>query len=67
MTDYADLSTMIVNPAMPNLKPSTKTISLRLPIGMLSDIRKLANQRDVPYQSFIKMILADRLEQEQRK
>ena len=38
----------------PNLKPSTKTISLRLPVGLLDRIKIEANKRDVPYQSLIK-------------
>ncbi|MBE0408938.1 MAG: BrnA antitoxin family protein [Anaerolineales bacterium] len=52
----------------PNLKPSTKTISLRLPEFMLDEIRQLANKRDVPYQSLIKTFLRERIDQEyQRK
>lgn len=43
---------------LPNLKPSTKTISLRLPESLLNEIRTLANKEDVPYQSLIKMLLA---------
>ncbi len=43
---------------LPNLKPSTKSISLRLPVGMLDDLKRLANKRDVPYQSLLKVILA---------
>lgn len=39
---------------LPNLKPSTKTISLRLPVGLLERIKLEANKRDVPYQSLIK-------------
>jgi predicted DNA binding CopG/RHH family protein len=46
---------------LPNLKPSTATISLRLPEGMLEELKVLANQRDVPYQSLLKVFLADRL------
>src|SRR5688572_18588581 len=46
---------------LPNLKPSTATISLRLPEGMLEELKVLANQRDVPYQSLVKMFLAERL------
>jgi predicted DNA binding CopG/RHH family protein len=42
---------------LPNLKPSTKTISLRLPESLLNDIRILANKEDVPYQSLMKMLL----------
>ncbi len=38
-----------------NLKPSTKSISLRLPIGLLKQIKVAANKRDVPYQSLIKI------------
>ncbi len=49
----------------PNLKPSTESISLRLPEELLAKIKGMANKRDVPYQSLIKMILADRVEEEQ--
>ena len=45
--------------AMPNLKPSTKTISLRLPEGLLESIKIEANKRDIPYQSLIKALLAE--------
>ena len=44
--------------AFPNLKPSTKTISLRLPEGLLDSIKIEANKRDMPYQSLIKTWLA---------
>ena len=47
----------------PNLKPSTKTISLRLPEGLLERIKVEANKRDMPYQSLIKAWLADDVEQ----
>lgn len=47
----------------PNLKPSTKRISLRLPEGLLHRIKIEANKRDIPYQSLIKTWLAQRLEQ----
>jgi predicted DNA binding CopG/RHH family protein len=46
---------------LPALKPSTATISLRLPAGMLEELKVLANQRDVPYQSLLKVFLAERL------
>jgi len=46
------------------LKPSTKTISLRLPESMLNELRLLANKRDVPYQSLIKIMLQERIDQE---
>ncbi|AFM27535.1 BrnA antitoxin family protein [Desulfomonile tiedjei] len=48
----------------PNLKPSTRTISIRLPESMLEDLKILANKRDVPYQSLLKMFLAERIKQE---
>ena len=46
------------------LKPSLRTISVRLPLSMIEDLKILANQRDVPYQSLLKMFLADRLKAE---
>ena len=49
------------------LKPSTKTISLRLPESMLNELRLLANKRDVPYQSLIKIMLQERIDQELRQ
>ena len=52
--------------SMPNLKPSTKTISLRLPEGLLNSIKIEANKRDMPYQSLIKSWLADDVKQHQR-
>ena len=45
----------------PALKPTTATISLRLPQGMLDELKVLANARDVPYQSLLKVFLSDRL------
>jgi len=50
--------------SFPNLKPSVKTISLRLPESMLEELKMLANKKDVPYQSLLKIFLAERLEQE---
>ena len=52
--------------AFPNLKPSTKTISLRLPEGLLNRIKIEANKRDMPYQSLIKAWLADDVEKHQK-
>ena len=51
---------------LPRLKPSQKTISLRLPAMMLAELKRLANKRDVPYQSLLKIFLAERLEEELR-
>lgn len=50
----------------PNLKPSTKSISLRLPESVLVGLKMLANKRDVPYQSLLKVFLAEKVEQELR-
>lgn len=49
---------------LPNLKPTTKSISLRLPKSMLDQLRLIANKHDVPYQSLIKLFLMERIEQE---
>ena len=48
----------------PNLKLTTTAISLRLPVGLLDEIKIAANRRDVPYQSLIKTWLADRVGKE---
>jgi predicted DNA binding CopG/RHH family protein len=48
----------------PNLKPSTETISLRLPAALLAELKALANKRDVPYQSLLKVFLAERIARE---
>ena len=49
-----------------NLKPSTKTISLRLPESIIAALKLLANKRDVPYQSLLKVFLAEKVEEELR-
>ncbi|HTC87957.1 MAG TPA: BrnA antitoxin family protein [Bryobacteraceae bacterium] len=49
------------------LRPSLRTISLRLPVAMIEDLKLLANQRDVPYQSLLKVFLAERLAKERPK
>lgn len=49
---------------LPLLKPSTKTISLRLPELMLNELRIIANKWDIPYQSLIKLFLKERIDQE---
>lgn len=56
-SEYLDLS-KAQRAIFPNLKPSTKTISLRLPEGLLDSIKVEANKRDMPYQSLIKVWLA---------
>lgn len=49
---------------LPKLKPSRKKISLRLPELMLAELKLLANKRDIPYQSLLKIFLAERIDQE---
>jgi len=51
---------------LPQVKPTTKSISLRLPVSMLNQLRMIANKRDVPYQSLIKLFLKERIDQEYR-
>lgn len=60
-TDYLDWS-KAKKVALPNLKPTTKTISLRLPQHLLDSIKVAANARDVPYQSLIKVWLQEKLQ-----
>lgn len=57
-SDYLDWS-QVQTASMPNLKPSTKTISLRLPESLLHSIKIEANKRDMPYQSLIKAWLSE--------
>ena len=63
--DYVDWSKATVV-SFPKLRPSTETISLRLPAPLLSDLKALANKRDVPYQSLLKVFVADRVAAEWR-
>ncbi len=64
-TDYFDWS-KAQWVKFPNLKPSAKTISIRLPLSLLDDLKIAANKRDVPYQSLMKIILADAMAAERR-
>ena len=64
-TEYVDWSTA-KRTKFPRLKPTLRTISLRLPVSMIEDLKMLANRRDVPYQSLLKVFLAERLERERR-
>lgn len=62
-TEYIDWSkaqTLV----LPNFRPTLRTISLRLPESMIAELKQLANQRDVPYQSLLKVFLAERIKQE---
>src|SRR5260370_22449898 len=59
-TEYLDWSNA-ERVTLPNLRPSLRTISLRLPEAMIAELKLLANKRDVPYQSLLKVFLAYRL------
>ncbi len=65
MTKYIDWS-QAKRTKFPNLRPTLRTISVRLPVALIEDLKVLANQRDVPYQSLIKVFLTERLEAERR-
>jgi predicted DNA binding CopG/RHH family protein len=62
-TEYVDWS-KADKTIFPNLKASTESISLRLPSPLLARIKELANEKDVPYQSLMKIYLSDRIERE---
>lgn len=51
---------------LPNLRPTTRTISIRLPESMIERLKVLAHKRDIPYQSLLKMFVADKIEEELR-
>lgn len=62
-TDHVDW-TKAQRVVFPKLKPSIKTISLRLPEALLEELKMLANKKDVPYQSLLKVYLAEKVEEE---
>ena len=53
--------------SLPSLRPTLRTISLRLPESMIQQLKVLANKRDIPYQSLLKQFLAERLDRELAK
>ncbi len=65
-TDYINWS-KAKKTTLPNLKPSVKNISIRLPEIMIEELKLLANKRDVPYQSLMKIFIAERIEKELQK
>jgi len=67
LADYYSLFLLYVGikkVVLSNLKPSIKIISLRLPEPMLEELKLLANKRDMPYQSLLKIFLAEQIEEE---
>lgn len=65
-TDYLDWK-KAKRAVLPELRPSLKTISLRLPQSMLDELKLLAHKRDVPYQSLMKIFLAERIREELKR
>ena len=63
-TEYVDWSRAERNPTFPRLKPSTRTVSIRLPESLIAALKTLANKKDVPYQSLVKMFLAEKVKEE---
>ena len=63
-TEYIDWSRAEKDPSFSRLKPSTRTISIRLPESLIAALKTLANKRDVPYQSLVKIFLAEKVKEE---
>jgi predicted DNA binding CopG/RHH family protein len=61
--DYVDSQKVRLS-IFPNLKPTSKTISIRLPESLVEGIKVLANKKDVPYQSMLKILLAEKVREE---
>lgn len=62
-TEYVDYS-KAKKVLLPGLKPSTRSISIRLPESLIERLKVLANERDVPYQSLLKILLAEKVKEE---
>lgn len=67
ITDYYDVKNAIVNPSFPNLKMSTKTITFRVTESLLDSLKMIANKKDVPYQSLMKVYLDEKVREEYSK
>ena len=65
-TEYVDWAAATAM-QFPNLRPSSTAISVRLPDTLLTELKLLANERDVPYQSLLKVYLTDRVQAERRR
>ncbi len=65
VSDYADLANA-TKVTFPNLKPTTRLMAIRLPISIIERLKALAHQRDVPYQSLMKVLLNRAISQEAR-
>ena len=65
-TEYFDLSKAIINPIFPNLKLSTKIITVRVTQSLYDNLKMLAIKKDVPYQSLLKVYLSERVQKEMK-
>lgn len=65
-TDYFDINKAMINPSFPNLKLSTKTITIRVSQSLLDSLKMIANKKDVPYQSLVKIFLDEKVREEVR-
>jgi len=63
-TEYINWSKAIKNPIFPNLRPSTKSISIRLPKALIHSLKTIADRKDVPYQSLMKVYLSEKVREE---
>jgi predicted DNA binding CopG/RHH family protein len=63
-TEYVDWNKAEKNPTFSRLRPSTRTVSIRLPESLIAELKTLANKRDVPYQSLVKIFLYEKVKEE---
>ena len=63
-SEYFDWSNSVKNPILPNLRPSIKTISIRLPQHLLNALKSIAHKKDVPYQALMKQYLSEKIREE---
>ncbi|MBI4067609.1 BrnA antitoxin family protein [Candidatus Gottesmanbacteria bacterium] len=63
-TEYFDINNSVINPSFPNLKLSTKTITIRVTQSLLDSLKMIANKKDVPYQSLVKIYLDEKVKEE---
>jgi len=66
LTDYFNIDKAVVNPVFSKLKPSTRTITIRVTESLLNSLKRLANKKDVPYQSLVKIFLDEKIREESK-
>jgi len=65
-TEYVDWENALDEVSFPNLKPTTRAVSIRLPEWLIAELKSLANLRDIPYQSLMKVWLIERVKKDKR-